>query len=177
MPAASSLSVLTVDDQRSIRALVINGLQDLGCRRLMEAEDAVVFDWLEQGQWDELGALEDHVARQTGLARRVRQVTLDQPGGLWILRVMRAVPILREVRAQSVNAVADAISDRLLRVWPKVDPALLRSAALLTTNLSTAVNEMIIDEPELEEEITREFGKMVALYYRDLLQPATPGNS
>jgi len=39
MPAASSLSVLTVDDQRSIRALVMNGLQDLGVKRMIEAEN------------------------------------------------------------------------------------------------------------------------------------------
>jgi two-component system chemotaxis response regulator CheY len=39
MPHASALSVLVVDDQRAIRALVRDSLQQLGCRNIREAED------------------------------------------------------------------------------------------------------------------------------------------
>ena len=39
MPAASSISVMIVDDQMTIRALVRNGLQQLGFREISEAPD------------------------------------------------------------------------------------------------------------------------------------------
>lgn len=39
MPIASQMSVLVVDDQRAIRALVKDSLQQLGVRLIAEAED------------------------------------------------------------------------------------------------------------------------------------------
>ncbi len=39
MPHASQMSVLVVDDQRSIRAIVKDSLQQLGVRMITEAED------------------------------------------------------------------------------------------------------------------------------------------
>ena len=39
MPAASSISVLVVDDQLTMRALVRNGLQQIGFRDVREAAD------------------------------------------------------------------------------------------------------------------------------------------
>ena len=39
MPAASTLSTLVVDDQLTIRALVRNGLEEIGFRDIVEAED------------------------------------------------------------------------------------------------------------------------------------------
>lgn len=146
-------------------------LHEMG-RRLMEAEDAIVFEWLKSGEGDRLASLEEQVEQQMRLSCELRQVALSQPGGVWILRVMRTVPILREVRAQSAGAVIDAIYDRLRSVWPNVDPARLRTAAILATNLSTATNELILDEPSLEDNASREFARMLALYYTDLLANA-----
>lgn len=146
-------------------------LHEMG-RRLMEAEDAIVFRWLESGEGDRVAAVEQQIEQQIRLNHELRQVALSQPGGVWILRVMRTVPTLREVREQSAGAVIDAIYDRLRSVWPKVDPVRLRTAAILATNLSTATNEMILDDPELEETASREFARMLALYYTDLLGTA-----
>ena len=145
-------------------------LHEMG-RRLMEAEDAIVFRWLESGSGDRDTSIEQQIARQVELGRALRQVALSQPGGVWILRVMRSVPTLREVRAESTRVVIEAIYQRLRSVWPKVDAARLRAAATLSTNLSTATNEMILDEPELEDDVSREFARMIALYYADLLGP------
>ncbi|MDB5424075.1 MAG: chemotaxis protein CheY [Phenylobacterium sp.] len=39
MPAAANLSILVVDDQRSIRSLVRECLSALGCTRIAECED------------------------------------------------------------------------------------------------------------------------------------------
>mgnify|MGYP003769171107 CR=1 FL=1 len=143
-------------------------LREMG-RRLMEAEDAIVFRWLESGEGDGLATVEEQIEQQMQLRKELRKVALEQPGGVIILRVMRAVPVLREVREQSVEAVVDAIYDRLCSAWPDIDQTRLRTAAILSTNLSTATNELILDTPELEDTVSQEFARMVALYYADLL--------
>lgn len=143
-------------------------LNEMG-RRLMEAEDKIVFRWLETGEGDRLDSLEAQIDHHIALNMALREVALSQPGGVLILRVMRTVPTLREVREQSAGAVVDAIHGRLRRAWPKVDPTRLRTAAILATNLSIATNELILDNPDLEESASREFARMIALYYSDLL--------
>lgn len=143
-------------------------LREIG-RRLMEAEDALVFDWLNQGRVSVEGPLEDVVRQRAELLTRVRAVASSQPGGLWIQRAMGALPVLREVRAESVRMVAGAAFAQLEESYPNASKERLHVATLLTTVLSSAANEMIIDEPELERQITDEMARMTILYYRDLL--------
>jgi len=80
MPAASSLSVLTVDDQRSIRALVINGLQDLGCRRLTEAEN---------------GQEALHILRHNPVHLIISDLNMPVMDGLQLLAAVRQDPALK----------------------------------------------------------------------------------
>ena len=82
---------------------------------------------------------------------------------------MRAVPILREVRAESIDAVADALYQRLRPVRPDLDEERLRAATVLSTSLTTAANELMIDNPALEGHVATEVARMMALYYRDLI--------
>ena len=143
-------------------------LREIG-RRLMEAEDALVLDWLKEGHETVEGPIEHVVRQRADLLTRVRTVARSQPGGLWILRAMGALPVLREVRAESVRTVAGAMLDQLREKYPDASEQRLHVATLLTTVLSSAANEMIIDEPQLEREITDEMARMTSLYYRDLL--------
>lgn len=145
-------------------------LHEMG-RRLMAAEDAVVIAWLTSGVGDRIQSVEKQVTIQMELARKLREAARSQPGGVWILRVMRAVPILREVREQSTAEVTEAIFRRLEGVWPNVESSRLRSAAILSIALTTSTNELILDDPALEESISSEFARMVALYFNDLLRP------
>lgn len=138
-------------------------------RRLMEAEDRIVLAWLEAGQGDRTAAVEVQIEQQIALNRALRDVARAQPGGVWILRVMRSVPTLREIRAESTRLVIEAVYERLCQVWPAVDPTRLRAAVTLAINLSTATNELILDEDAQEDEVSREFARMLALYYNDLL--------
>lgn len=143
-------------------------LKEMG-QRLMEAEDAVVFEYLQKGSVDTPVTFEEDIARNTELLRLVRKAALAQPGGAWILRVMRAVPVLREVRAQSIQTVADALFDSLHAAHPDADVERLRMATLLSTNMTVAANELMIDNPELEARLAHEVSHMIAIYYRDLL--------
>lgn len=143
-------------------------LREMG-RRLMEAEDAVVFDWLAQGHGSLEGPLEEIVSQRADLLTRVREVGKSHPGGAWIQLVMRAVPVLREVQAESVDDVAKAVFDMIIAQYPHVDRDRLRAASLLSTTLANATNELIADAPHLEQGLTQEMARMITLYYRDLV--------
>ncbi|MCG2841382.1 TetR/AcrR family transcriptional regulator [Sandaracinobacter sp. RS1-74] len=150
-------------------------LREIG-RRLMEAEDAIVFDWLKEGKGAVDGPLEEAVRQRAELLARVRQVARSQPGGLWILRAMGALPVLREVRAESVREVAGALFEQLRVSYPGADAERLHVATLLSTALGSAANEMVIDEPHLESRITDEMARLTTLYYRDLLSIPNEGS-
>lgn len=140
-------------------------------RRLLAAEDAIVIDWLAKGPATTPTTLDQDIERNAALLRQVRKVVRGEPGGVWILRALRAVPVLREVRDESLATVANAVFETLHARHPHVDPQRLRAATLLSTTVNTAANEMIVDHPELDGPITAEVSRMVALYYRDLLRP------
>ena len=138
-------------------------------RRLVATEDAIVYDWLESGGGDRLASVEDLAASQVALARALRQAVRDHPGGLWLLRAIRAVPVLREIREASSDSVAAAIAARLHQSWPDAPGNRIDAAALLVTTLATAANERILDDPEHDDALTGEFARMIALYFDDLL--------
>ncbi len=142
-------------------------LREMGAR-LMKAEDRVVFNWLTKGELDFHTPLEQVIARRAELLTKVRRVARKTSGGEWILRVMRAIPALQEVRRASTREVADEVFQRLHTAHPAVDAGQLRVATILSTALGTATNDLISDEPELETEITVEFARMVSLYYRHI---------
>ena len=75
MPAASSLSVLIVDDQMTIRSLVRSGLQQIGCSNIEEAADG------EQG-------LRNLIARPANLV--ITDFNMPKLDGLGLLRAIRA---------------------------------------------------------------------------------------
>lgn len=150
-------------------------LREMG-RRLMEAEDAVVLEWLEQGHGHLEGTLEEAIKQRVDLLTRVRKVAREHPGGVWIQLAMRAVPVLREVQADSVDTVSRAIVKQLSAHYPSIDEERLRTAALLSTTLANATSELIVDAPDMEEELTVETARMITLYYRELVPGLSGGD-
>jgi len=77
MPIASQMSVLVVDDQRAIRALVKDSLQQLGVRLVGEAEDG------EQA----LASL-----KQNPVHLVISDLNMPKLDGLGLLKAIRATP-------------------------------------------------------------------------------------
>jgi AcrR family transcriptional regulator len=144
-------------------------LHELG-RRLMAAEDEVVFEWLERDAVPLDSDFEAAVASRAAMLANVRKVVRAQPGGAWILRALHAVPMLHDVRTASVTAVARRIFKALRKDHPDVDTRRLKVATMLTTWLGAAANEIVLDNPRLERQLTREVARMFTLYYRDLVE-------
>lgn len=141
-------------------------LRELG-RRLMEAQDEAVFEWIkEEGVIS--GSFEEAVAANLRIQKRVNEITKAFPGGAWVLRVMRVIPILKEVRLESRDTVAEEVFKSMRKSYPNVPKRRLATATKLTTELMYAATEMAIEEPELEDEITEEVCYLVSSYYARL---------
>jgi two-component system chemotaxis response regulator CheY len=93
MPAASSISVLVVDDQMTIRALVRNGLQQLGFRDIHEAPDG------EE-------ALRILVQRPSQLI--ISDYNMPKLDGLGLLRAVRSHPPIKSTAFIMLTGRADS---------------------------------------------------------------------
>jgi AcrR family transcriptional regulator len=143
-------------------------LQELG-RRLMKAQDDAVFAWMEAGglEWK---SVEEAVEESRQLQSQIIAITRKQPGSIWILRALRAVPILHQVRVESRDLVARRLHQELRSRYPMLSRKRLLAATRLSTELMSAAAEMALESPDQEPQITDEVSWMVALYYEALDQ-------
>ena len=79
-------------------------------------------------------------------------LTKATPGGPWIMRMLRAVPQLNEVRLASHRALAAELVERALAADPAQDRATLERRARLVVDLGYCAIELVFDEPGLEPE-------------------------
>jgi len=141
-------------------------LQELG-RRLMRAQDYAVFAWMAEGGLKST-SLAAAVESNRRLQVEVNTVTRRQPGGMWIMRAMRAVPLLHAVRIESRDLVARRLAKALQPQYPNLSRKRLLASTRLSTELRYAATEMALDEPAQEAQITVEVCWMVCLYYAQL---------
>lgn len=139
-------------------------------RRLMDAQDDLVFAWVDAGGL-EPASLEEAVQKNRVLQQQVNEITRQIPGGIWLMRALRAMPPLRDIRVASRDKVARFISQRLIKTYPRVPEAELFRAARLTTEVAYAATEMVLEEPALDEDrINEDVCWMVALHYQRLAE-------
>ena len=141
-------------------------LQELG-RRLMRAQDYAVFAWMAEGGLNS-SSLQAAVESHRRLQTEVNTITRRQPGGLWIMRAMRAVPLLHAVRIESRDLVARRLAKDLRRQFPNLSNKRLLGSTRLSTELMYVATEMALEAPAQEAQITAEVCWMVCLYYAQL---------
>lgn len=139
-------------------------------KRLMDAQDEIVVAWMAAGGL-EAASIEEAVDKNRRLQEQVNEVTRRMPGGVWIMRALRAIPLLRDIRIASRDSVAQQLSESLRTRFPTVPQAELFRAARLSTELMYAATEMVLEEPDQDEaRINEEVCWMVALYYNRLAE-------
>ena len=139
-------------------------LKELGIR-LMDVQDAVVFEWIAAGGLT-AATLEEAFEKSLDIQTKVNEVTRAQPGALWVARAMRAVPMLRQVRIESRERLVEAFYNALRSQYKNTGDSMLRTGVRLSIELTSAASEMILEEPDAEvEEITRELTWMMVLYF------------
>jgi hypothetical protein len=104
------------------------------------------------------------------LQTEVNTITRRQPGGIWIMRAMRAVPLLHAVRIESRDLVARRLAKALQPQYPNLSHKRLLAATRLSTEVMYAATEMALEAPAQEAQITAEVCWMVSLYYAQLRQ-------
>jgi AcrR family transcriptional regulator len=139
-------------------------------RRLMEAQDEVLFRWQATGGLASQ-SLSEAVEQSIALRTELVSVTRAFPGGLWILRAIRALPQLQEVRVASRTKVLEQQFEFLKASYPTVSDERLRMAARLSEQAAYAMIEMLIEDPGLDERrIIEESAWMTALYFQHLVE-------
>lgn len=129
--------------------------------RLMEAQNALVALDPAQDEAAIAAVLLDHVT-----------LTRASPGGPWVMRMLRAVPQLAEVRLASHRDLAAALAAQALAADPGQDRAAVERRARLAVDLGYAAIELVFDEPDLDE---RAIMTDAARAIRAVLESALPG--
>ena len=134
-------------------------LEALG-RRLMDRQNALLFAWLDEHKAGGLDALGAHT---TELLRRTAEITDNEPGGVWILRALRAVPQLSHVRVESHREVTDAMLEVYAPLLPKVNKRRLWQRLRMTVEYGYAIDEMLHEEDRIpREDVLREAAAMLS---------------
>ena len=134
-------------------------LSELG-KRLMHAQNVRVGRWITLEVF--AGGVESLERAVEGLILDTYEATVQTVGGVWIMRALRAVPVLQEVRLASHAAVTQEQVQLLAQALPGVDPAELQLLSRIVVELIYATVEMIFDEPLDVKAVARTVAGMVA---------------
>jgi len=119
-------------------------LSELG-QRLMQRQNERIDHWITLDVFS--GGIESLERAVEGLILDTYQVTLETVGGVWIMRALRAVPALQQVRLASHAAVTHEQALLLAKALPKASAAELKLVSRIVVELIYATVEMIFDEP------------------------------
>ena len=142
-------------------------LRELG-ERLMAEQDEAVFAWIAGGGLRS-PTLEAGVAANRAVNARVIEITRRFPGNIAILRALRAIPALRQVRLASRDLVAGRLAEAMGPMYPRVGKEKLAVAARLAVEIGYATMEMVVEEPDRQaDQVLEESARAVALYFSQL---------
>jgi AcrR family transcriptional regulator len=140
-------------------------LKTLG-ERLMTVQDDAVHSWMNSaGAGND--TLESWITRISELQRRIFEVTRDFPGGIAIMRGVRAVPLLQKLHRDSRESIAILMLKILAARHPSVPRARLHMAARVVAEMSSTMTQMALEEPESDTEfLIYETAYLFAVYFR-----------
>jgi AcrR family transcriptional regulator len=117
-------------------------LEALG-RRLMDRQNAVLFAWLDRYVPQGLEALGEATE---DLMRATADVTAAEPGAVWTLRALRAVPQLAHVRIDSHRLVTDRMFEAYAPLLPDMPREVLWRRLRISIEFGFAADEMLNEE-------------------------------
>lgn len=133
--------------------------------QLVSKQETATINWVNSGGVDAI-ELEDVIKNNLKIQTELTEIIKNFPGGVWITRATRAIPMLHEVRIKSRNKVSDGVYNRLMQRFPTADKSKLKIATIMSTELMNYAAEMVIEEPDIgEDKVFYEVCQMVALYY------------
>jgi len=118
-------------------------LCELG-RRLMQAQNECALNWASVEAFR--GSTDDLAQALQGLLIQTYEVTAQTVGGVWIMRAMRAVPAVQQVRLESHALVTNAQVELLAQAFPGAPREQLQLVSRIVVELIYATVEMLFDE-------------------------------
>jgi len=147
-------------------------LSELG-QRLMQAQNERIGDWISP---EVLGGSAEGLERALeGLILATHEATAQTEGGVWIMRALRAVPALQEVRLASHAAVTREQAQMLASALPGADAAQLQLVSRIVVELIYATVEMLFDEPLDATAVARTVAGMIASHLGRVKPAESPG--
>jgi AcrR family transcriptional regulator len=144
-------------------------LEALG-RRLMERQNDVLFGWLGRYAPRGLAALAEHTEE---LLHDTAAITAAEPGALWTLRALRAVPQLAHIRIDSHRFVTDRMTKIYAPLVPELPKKVLWRRLRMSIEFGYAADEMIIEETLLKrDDVIRETARLMQWVLTD--PPSSP---
>jgi AcrR family transcriptional regulator len=121
-------------------------LEALGTR-LMDRQNEVLFAWVDKYAplgLDVLGANVEELLLKTA------EVTASEPGAVWILRALRAVPQLAHVRIESHRLVTDRLVKAYAPLVPQMPKKILWQRVRISIEFGFAADEMLNEEDRIK---------------------------
>ncbi len=133
-------------------------LEALG-RRLMDRQDEALFAWVDRYAPQGVEALGDATEE---LLRETAAITAREPGAIWILRALRAVPQLTHVRLESLRRGSERLTEAYAPLLPHLSRDEVWRRARITTEFGYAAEEMLYEETLISrDELLRDVALML----------------
>ena len=129
-------------------------------QRLLKRQNDAYAVWLFQGgSWSDaqtgVKSLEEWFAIAAEIVR-------TEPGAIWTMRALRALPNLAHVRLESQRMNTDRIFQFYQRVLPDLDPELLWQRLRIRAEFGWVVDELALEEDRLPHKVLfREAARML----------------
>ncbi len=134
-------------------------LSELG-KRLMQRQNELIPRWITPEAL--AGSTADLEEALAGLMLETYRVTKRTPGGVWILRALRAVPALLAVRLDSHAQVTEAQGRLLIEAFPDVPRKELLVVSRIAVDMIYAGVEMLFDAPLNPRSVAHTIAAMIA---------------
>jgi AcrR family transcriptional regulator len=145
-------------------------LEELARRLLQRQHDAYAI-WLFRAAGAK--GFDQLVALLTNWFEIAADIVASEPGGVWTMRAMRALPNLAHIRLESQRVFTRQMFEFYRRVYPDVPSELLWCRLRLRAEFGYTVDELAIEESELPKGILfREAARMTC---RAMLDDGDPG--
>jgi AcrR family transcriptional regulator len=129
-------------------------------RRLLKRQNDAYVVWLFQGgSWSDLERQSKSIEQWFRIAAAI---VASEPGAVWTLRALRALPNLAHVRVESQRMNTSRLFEFYRRVLPDMDPQLLWYRLRVRSEFGWVVDELAVEEDRLPHDVLfREAARLV----------------
>jgi AcrR family transcriptional regulator len=143
-------------------------------RRLLKRQNDAYAVWLFQGgSWSNMDRQAETLAEWFRIAA---DIVANEPGALWTMRALRALPNLAHIRVESQRMNTDRLFEFYRRVLPNMDPKLLWYRLRVRSEFGWVVDELALEEDKLPHDVLfREAARLLGRALMDEPESAKKG--